>query len=738
MSTSLPQLEAELSSTKAELSRKICTIEELEKEVREVNHLSKQKISELEMKLESAEKKISSLQELTTSLRESTLSDNSSKSMITELENKILDFENVKQQLEQNEMNLQRQIHNKNVELSELRLEIDKLTLNLGTSKTETEKAEQKMGLENLDEETNNLLNSLIQEIDDLKKEKTDFQEKALERITEKEMENIELKEILEQTKSEFQKEINELLMKAGEKQIRFDDDGDGDESNQSQDSINNLELQDKVYELERTLKDVRAEMEQKIEELEEEKAKNLRELENVENDYKNRLQSAENEVVCLKMEYSKIEMEKLSIQRELTSDNETKNSFFKTIEEYQVKIKNLEDLNQKAEGRYKSQLSSLNTTLEETEQSVKYYKFNYDKTKEELMKLKETSSKSQITSETSFKKEIDAKEKQIKMLNDKLDQATKEFEKIKAENERFTKNNEKNKNNYLEIQETLKSLKENHYSEVKKWEDKYYDLEKKFESEKNSLIENNTKLHKEITQQKTFGNKTTTHTLDNNKEFGEERMNTLDDVLNEDGGEFDLEDGDDSNSVPNLRMKIVSLESQITVLNNTISDLKINIENLKKQKELSDKANTQLKDDLKETKNIYEKQIQEMQKNTTKINSERTSLRRSINLGEGVGDLNPRQLQVLTELNKTISNLKAENKFLADTNELLIKEKTNINDLRISDVTYYKEELRKAEQLAVNAKIQFATYVFEKEEEVIKLKQLNKKFMDKLGLTFN
>ena len=66
---------------------------------------------------------------------------------------------------------------------------------------------------------------------------------------------------------------------------------------------------------------------------------------------------------------------------------------------------------------------------------------------------------------------------------------------------------------------------------------------------------------------------------------------------------------------------------------------------------------------------------------------------------------------------------MKAENKFLQESNELLIKEKNKIQELRTNDVSYYKEELKKAEQLAVNAKIQFATYVFEKEEEVIKLK---------------
>jgi regulator of replication initiation timing len=275
--------------------------------------------------------------------------------------------------------------------------------------------------------------------------------------------------------------------------------------------------------------------------------------------------------------------------------------------------------------------------------------------------------------------------------------------------------------------------MRESHTKEIKKWEDKYYDLERKFETEKNSLIENNAKITKQLQQQKTFG-KISTHEDSKNEP---ERLNTLDDVLGEEGNELDNEECGNENDSTMLKMRIVSLESQITILNNNISDLKFSLDNIFKEKEILSTENKKLKENNSEAVKLYEKQIADLQKNSNKLHIERTSLKRSIIGGDITDSLNPKQLQMLNELNKTIATLKAENKFLSDANEILTKEKSNIQLLRTNDVAYYKEELKKAEQIAVNAKIQFATYVFEKEEEVIKLKQLNKKFMDKLGLTF-
>lgn len=733
----------ELSNTKAELIKKKETIDNLQKEIRELGHSMKQQISELQYKLENSEKKVESLDALTKSLRESNQEEPTSKLLINDLEKKIIQLENQVYLLEQSEMNLQRQVHSKNVELSECNIEIDRLKLTSEShsasrdkDKDKEKEKESKSGLDNLDEETHNLLNSLIQEIEDLKKEKLDFQEKALQRITEKEMENIELKELLDQTKAEFQKELNDWMIKANESHLStYESRRDDNDHDNSMDSTQQTEILEKARELEMLNNELKFELDTKAEELEKEKEKYMREAEVLESEYKMRISSLENEITMLKMEVSRVEVEKLQIQRELSSDNETKDSFYRTIEEFQAKIKILEEHREKAEENYKSQIESLNKQSEEAMDSNKKLKEQLSKVNHELLKMQEQSQKKAQEMEDKQNKDSDFKDKQIKALTDKLEFLNKDYTQLKQDYDKFSKTTEKHKANLLEVQDTLKGMRESHNKEIKKWEDKYYDLERKFETEKNSLIENNAKITKQLQQQKTFGK---IATYDESK-MEPERLNTLDDVLGEEGQEFDNEEGGNGNDNDSgmLRMKIVSLESQITILNNNISDLKFSLDNLLKEKEILHSENKKIKENNAEAVKLYEKQIADLQKNSNKLHVERTSLKRSIIGGDITDSLNPKQLQMLNELNKTIATLRAENKFLVEANEILTKEKNNIQLLRNNDVAYYKDELKKAEQIAVNAKIQFATYVFEKEEEVIKLKQLNKKFMDKLGLTF-
>lgn len=728
----------DLGRAKNEITKKNQVIDTLEKELREISHNSKQQVSELQMKLDNAQSKIESLEAFSKSLKEATQEDSSSKFIINELEKKTVDLENKIYLLEQSEMNLQRQVHSKNVELGEFKIELEKLKLSSATnsapSKDQKAKEKEKDSLENLDEETQNLLNSLIQEVEDLKKEKNEFQENALERITEKEMENIELLELLDKQKAEFQKELNEWMIKASDsnlstyesKKNEFNDDDDNEDEH-SLNSEQQAELFEKLKEYETVISELRFELETKAEELDREKSKLLRDHEILETEYKMKMSSLENEVTMLKMEYSRIEIEKLQMQRELTSDTETKDSFYKTIEEYQYKIKNLEENREKTEDRYNSKLNTMKEQLEETENSNKLLKQQYDKIKKELTVLQESSSKKDKEYETVTKKENEYKDKQIKMLNEKIENCNRENNTLKTEYEKYSKTIEKYKQNLLEYQETTRVMRENQTKDIKKWEEKYYDLERKFESEKNNLIENNATLTKQLQSKKTITKMNSTKEAD---------QNVLETVFNQDGEFDDENDQDDDDNPTMLKMKIVSLESQITILNNNITDLKLSIENLTREKILIAKENEKLKISSEESKKLYEKQIGDLQRNSNKLHVERTSLKKSL-IGTESMDLNTKQLQLLHELNKTISSLKAENKFLQESNNILNKEKANIQTLRTNDISHYKEEVKKAEQLAVNSKIQFATYVFEKEEEVIKLKQLNKKFMDKLGLTF-
>jgi len=726
------EIQEELKCLKDDLYQKKNIIEEYEKEIREINHNSKQKISELEMNLSNMTKKVNSLEELTKSLREATKDEKSNKIIINDLECQISVFENKINEMEQSEMNLKRQLHNNKVECSEIKIELEKMQLNAevySNSKNADDSKNKTNCLDNLDEETNNLLTGLIQEIEDLKREKSEFQEKALERITEKEMENIELKELFDRAKEEFEEDLNKWMLKANN--LTYEVEAESSRKQSSLDDSYGSLTNEKYDELKEINQELKYELEETTNKLEAEKEKLMREMENIENELKERINNLENDITMLKMEYSKIESEKLEIQRQLSNDIDTKNSFYKTIEEYQMKMKIIEENSQRIQEKLKAQIISLKEVVDENEQNSKYLKFQLDKTKEEFINLKETTQKKEYIKDDQYKSTLENKDRQILILNDKLDQINKDYVKVKLDNEINKSMTEKHKYNMIELQETLKSLKESNNRELQKLEEKYKENERKYNCDRNDLIERNTNLEKQVTSIK--NNTQNSSQVTKNSTL---RIDTLDDIMGEDNeGFLDQEDTEDNT---NLKMKIVSLESQIMLYSNQITDLKLEIDTCNKKKEATLNENTKMKANLKETKELYENQITDLQQKSKKLHHERISLKKTSSFGNfGVDSLNPKQIQLLSELNKKINDLKAENKYLSDNNELLTNEKNYANQLRINDVNYYKDELKKAEQIAVNTKIQFATFVFEKEEEVIKLKQLNKKFMDKLGLTF-
>lgn len=717
---------------KRQLSSKDERVEALEREIRQLKHEVNQKESELQMNIDNSNSKIKSLESLVASMKESN-QENTSKFIIKDLENKILDQDNKINLLEQTEMNLTRQIHSQNVELKDLKVEIDKMIL-MGTGNKKESKVNtgSSDAFENMDDDTKELLTNLMQEIEDLKKEKMDFQEKALTRITEKELENLELKETLDSYKNEYQKEINEMMMKINELTADSKLEDDNDDA-KSEASINQQELLDKISELEQLLLEAKDELDNQTNE----KESILRENENMESEYKQKIGNLENTINILKTEVNRIEIEKLEIQRELTADSDSKDVFYKTIEEFQTKLKMMEEQKEKDDERHRTQYEELLNKLDENETKLKSITTKYNSSKLELSKLKESQEKTKNDQDSKYIKDIDLKDKEIKILSSKYDIVNKEYNNLKQEYEKNNKLNEKHRNNLIELQDTLCQLKRNHEQEIKIIEDKYNELEKRFDSEKNKLIEENGKLTKQVNNNTSMSSKalnkqdTTLNTLKEDiVDFvEEERLNTLDDVMND--------EGNDNEDKAMLKMRIVQLESQITCLGNNVFELKEHINKLKQENDLLTKDIQAKKEEYASSKKLYEEQIHNLQKNTNKINVERNSLRKSLVSGDDSVGLTPKQMQILAELNKTISNLKAENTFLVDSQELLKKEVADVKDLREKDIMYYKEEVKKAEKIAVNAKIQFASYVFEKEEEIIKLKQINKKLMDKMGLTF-
>ena len=76
-------------------------------------------------------------------------------------------------------------------------------------------------------------------------------------------------------------------------------------------------------------------------------------------------------------------------MQRELTSDSDSKKSFYNTIEEYQNKIRYLEEHYHKNEENNKKQFIEINKLAEEFENSAKQLKISLDKVTEEYKTFK-------------------------------------------------------------------------------------------------------------------------------------------------------------------------------------------------------------------------------------------------------------------------------------------------------------------------------------------------------------
>lgn len=727
--------------------------EKLKKEIRQLNHDMSQIKSEYEMKEGNTEKKIESLEDLVKSLK------NSSDQDATKiLKSRIIELENAQYLLEQNEMKYKRQIQDLNHQLTEIKHENEKLGLNISNNSSEgATTTTVSVGLDNLDEETSQMLTELLNEIDTMKKEKLEFQEKALQRLADKEIEIIDLREKLDQKDREYSQELSELLLKLAESEAgNQEGKGLNDINDDDNDSVNTEEadnLNEKIKDLENQIHDYKCQLELAQETFQHEKNSLVQNSHSIENELKARISSLENENLNYKMEISKLEMEKLQIQHEINSDNDTKQSFYHTIEEYQNKIRIVEENKEKSDMNYRKQIEQLNKEAEEIEKKFKETQKKLDESYTKIKEMKNEKKEIEDKQLIETKEKLRDKEKGFNEINDKYEKLQRQFNQVKGDNSNLLKSCEKQKAILQENQEYLKNLKERHTLEIKRLEDKINEMERKHFEEKNTMLKLSTK--NAPTLNKNYGKSKTLHEVfngdeddDENKDDGVEYLGTLEcmndmdnenneenDGINNELQEKDLKEEKENEKITELTNKVQSLSTKVDMLNKTIEDLKIQISKQKTEIDILEKSNANAKEDYKNMKELYEKQISDLQKNSNKAFSERCSIKSSTLSGDG--NLTINQLQILSDLQKNLSTQKAEIKYLKDSIEILTKEKNHLQIMRNNDINYYKEELKCAEQMAVKAKIHLASYVFENEEERNKLRNINKKLMDKLGLSF-
>ena len=169
--------------------------ENLNKKLRELEHNFTQTNSQSAMEIEKLKRSNNNLEELLKSIKcEPKLDkngDNPDAKSADELELIVTDLENQVFLLETSEQNLKRQIQALNIENSNFKLEIGKLTISSSNRENNFPKpSSDELNVDNLDEETRLLLTELMTEVEELKKEKNEISEKALNMITEKEIEN--------------------------------------------------------------------------------------------------------------------------------------------------------------------------------------------------------------------------------------------------------------------------------------------------------------------------------------------------------------------------------------------------------------------------------------------------------------------------------------------------------------------------------------------------------------------
>ena len=157
-----------------------------------------------------------------------------------------------------------------------------------------------------------------------------------------------------------------------------------------------------------------------------------------------------------------------------------------------------------------------------------------------------------------------------------------------------------------------------------------------------------------------------------------------------------------------------------------------------------------QMKNDI-EKKTLDDKvkeltiKIEEMTNELNTKNKENTTLRRQSKLGLSLGtllqdgndqneidDLNNTTTKLKGEINE-MQRYKAEHEFLCNNITSLNKQIEAIKLQREKDKVFYMNEVKVANDEAVNAKCELAAITYEKDNEILKLKKYVKRFQEKL-----
>ena len=364
-------------------------------------------------------------------------------------------------------------------------------------------------------------------------------------------------------------------------------------------------------------------------------------------------------QVFKLTSELNNFEFEKIQLEKTVSQDSQSKNLLVNELEHFQQNIRNLEDIKEKNENKFKDHIKQLNEDVHELDllnNQLKEQKTQLEKEFNELKvsfnrKIKEVQDKSKTDGLN--------KEKEMQQYKDRIEILDKERENYKNDSEIYKKNSEKLKVDFKELREQIKKIIEDHEIEKKKWEDKMGHNEKRFENEKKTFLEQISSLNLKISAEVS---KKSINQIPL-EEVANQDQNTLMDVLDDD-------------YVPNLPSnEVTNLKNEISALSNEIIELKSRVYSLQKISsdfEINKKEILKLKNDINEITEMYENQIKELQQKEILINAELQSSRKRNTRKSSALDKN--QVQFLVELEDSCTRLTAENKFLEEKIDILEK----------------------------------------------------------------
>jgi len=400
-------------------------------------------------------------------------------------------------------------------------------------------------------------------EISELIKEKNDLQEineKMLNMLTEKELENEDLQENFDKYKNNIKLEIQNYLeiITDLEQKIEIYEENEKKGKN----------IDDNLEEILKEYNSYKERMEKSINEyIRKEEELNM-ELDNKENC----IQNMKNEIQNLELE--NIQLQNQSEQKEKDYDNELLNIdiIIKENEKFKNDILLLEEQMQSNEEKNKKIISSKEDEIKILSQDLEYTQKNLNKIKEE--KNKEINI---------LKNEISKYNRDINNLIKKNEIIQREDEEIKEKINKIQNKLDRKTKELQDINDSTKKLIENKENMIKQYEDKIDEINK----DKNKLIEQNHELLDKIKNMNT---------------------NNLGDILNEDENNDEInENNDNNNNYENmlLRTEIKTLKEQLEnqaqdlvsldAMEKEIIRLKMENEKLTKEyKELKDKMNKQ------------------------------------------------------------------------------------------------------------------------------------------------